>query len=187
MLRAARNRDHAPRVLVTPPVAGHAPSHWSPPRSLGTPPVAGPPVAGHIPNRCSRPRSLGTRPVQRIGAPDYQNPAQPNPASQPQPAQPSPAQPNPAYNPRLEIPSQLLIALGPWLPTPEDPMWTHGGRNCDSTWLSKPGTIHNTTQEHTANATQNCAVSDIPSRGRRMAEGPQISKSVCVCAGCGTT
>ena len=40
-----------------------------------------------------------TRPVQRIGAPDYQNPARPTrPAqpAQPQPAQPSPAQPNPA-------------------------------------------------------------------------------------------
>ena len=154
-----------------PPVTGHPPGRWARHRSLVPRSLVTSPIAAHAPGRWARAPSNALEHRITRTQPSPTQPAQP---AQPQPAQPSPAQPNPAYNPRLEIPSQLLIALGPWLPTPEDPMWTHGGRNCDSTWLSKPGTIHNTTQEHTANATQNCAVSDIPFRGRRMAEGLQI-------------
>ena len=55
MLRAARNRDHAPRVLVTPPVAGHAPSRWSRPperQDITDHPTARPPKNSLDPTRC---------------------------------------------------------------------------------------------------------------------------------------
>ena len=51
-------------ALVTPPVAGHAPSRWSRPPVGGHAPrlLVTPPVAGHAPSRWSRPPVAGHAP-----------------------------------------------------------------------------------------------------------------------------